>query len=325
MTVVDVNDAAPRFAELPCLADTDERHAWDVWGRDDQIGSLNWLGAQQVAHACTLATSGRVVGLTLPLDEPNPGLFPNRTPYVHTITTTGHGHDDRIDNFFPQFSSQWDGLRHVRYHSHGYWGGRQEEDLDERGDLGIERWARHGMIGRGVLLDVKRHVERNGGQFAPDVRQGITPDLLDEVAAAQNVELRQGDVVIFRTGWTEWYLQLDEARRADLHGSVGRSPTPFACPGLDSKRATAEWLWNHRVTAIASDNVAVEALPVERADGFLHYRMIPLLGLAVGEMWLLGELAEACAELGRYEFLFCAAILNVHGGVGSPANAYAVL
>lgn len=317
--------AGIRFDDLPTLPDSDERHAWDVWGRDDQIGSLNWLGAEQVAHACTLSSAGLVVGLTCPLDEPNPGLFPSRTPYTHTITSTGHGRDDRLDGLYPQFSSQWDGLRHVRYHQHGYWGGRQEEDLDERQELGIERWAHHGMIGRGVLLDVKRYLDERGDPLQPDARRGITPALLDEVAAAEGVDLQQGDIVVMRTGWMEWYLKLPPEHRAALHGSVGRGPEPFACPGLDSRRETAAWLWDNRISAVASDNVAVEALPVRRADGFLHYRMIPLLGIAVGEMWLLGDLAKACSDLGRYEFLLCSAVLNLPGGVGSPANAYAVL
>ena len=52
--------------------------------------------------------------------------------------------------------------------------------------------------------------------------------------------------------------------------------------------------------------------------------MIPLLGLAVGEMFVLDALAEACAADGIYEGLFCAAPLNKVGGSGSPANALAI-
>lgn len=315
----------PSYSELPTLPDSEERHAWDVWGRDDQIGSANWLGPEQVAYASTLVKSGTVVNLTLPLTEPNPGLFPNRTVYQHTITTTGHGRDDRLDGLYPQFGSQWDSLRHVRYRQHGYWGGRQDEEIDRDGLLGVERWAEHGLIGRGVLLDMKAHLEGKGETLAPDVRRGFQPSTLDEVAKAEGVELRRGDLVLVRTGWVGWYRTLDEAKRADMRGSVGREPDPFACPGLESSQEMAAWLWDNRVTAIASDNVAVEALPVVRPGGFFHYRMIPLLGLAVGEMWQLDGLSDACAKAGRYEFLLASAVLNIPGGVGSPANAYAVL
>ena len=51
--------------------------------------------------------------------------------------------------------------------------------------------------------------------------------------------------------------------------------------------------------------------------------MIPLLGLAVGELWALDDLAAACARDGRYECLGSKPI-NLVGGVGTPANATAV-
>jgi hypothetical protein len=106
---------------------------------------------------------------------------------------------------------------------------------------------------------------------------------------------------------------------------VSQGEGALATPGLDGNQSTAAWLWDRGVAAIASDNVAVEALPVDRAAGFLHRRLIPLLGIALGEFWWLRDLAEACRQAGRYEFLLAAAPLYLRGGVGSPANAYAVL
>jgi kynurenine formamidase len=96
------------------------------------------------------------------------------------------------------------------------------------------------------------------------------------------------------------------------------------CPGLDAHRETAAWLWDHRIAAIAADNPAVEAQKVDAAVGFQHRRLIPLLGMALGEFWFLDDLASDCAEDGVYEFMLVAAPLNIPGGVGSPANAYAI-
>jgi hypothetical protein len=53
--------------------------------------------------------------------------------------------------------------------------------------------------------------------------------------------------------------------------------------------------------------------------------LISLLGLTLGELWQLDELADVCAAEGRYSFMLSAPPLNLRGGVGSPANAYAVL
>lgn len=317
--------STPPFHELPLLPESEERHAWDVWGRADELGSVNRLGAEQVLGACRSVTEGKVICLTLPLNEPMPGLFLNRKAYAHSVSRSGHGRDDSVDNFYLQYSSHWDGLQHVRYRQYGYWGGRDEDDLDADGSLGIARWAAHGLFGRGVLLDVVAFQEAAGEPLDPTRRFGLDGPILDRIAEAQGVTLEPGDVLIIRTGWMEWYQSLPQDRRETLLGTVGQGDDALATPGLDGSQATAAWVWDHGLTAIASDNVAVEALPVDRAAGFQHRRLIPLLGVALGEFWWLKQLAEECRRRGRYDFLFAAAPLHLPGGVGSPANAYAVL
>jgi hypothetical protein len=315
----------PAFEDLPTLPGSEERHAWDVWGRGDQLGTVNLIGPEQVRSAAAVVRRGLVVPLSAPLTEPAPGLFPARAGPQHVITKTSHGRDDRLDGFFPQFSSQWDGLRHVRYRQHGFWGGRQDADIDEGGALGIEHWARHGIITRGVLIDAVRYYAERGTGLPPSRWRAFTPGDLDDILEFQGTGLTTGCAVAIRTGWLEWYLTLGSQTRAAMRGSVGRQPDPLQCPGLYAGARTAAWLWDHRVAAVASDNPTVEALPVNRATGFLHYRLIPLLGMPVGELWALGELARACEQTGQYEFMLCSGPLYLPGGVGSPANAYAVL
>jgi len=108
-----------------------------------------------------------------------------------------------------------------------------------------------------------------------------------------------------------------------------------------STRAIVGWIWDHRFSMVAADNLGIEAYPYtadndvtqpgqpvpERGvdhNGGLHRPLLPLLGLAMGEMFALDELAEDCAADGVYEFFFSAKPLNVVGGVGSPANAMAI-
>jgi hypothetical protein len=57
----------------------------------------------------------------------------------------------------------------------------------------------------------------------------------------------------------------------------------------------------------------------------LHRILIPLLGMTIGELWDLDELARACRSRGAFDFLVTAEPLNLPGGVGSPANALAIL
>jgi len=98
--------------------------------------------------------------------------------------------------------------------------------------------------------------------------------------------------------------------------------------GTDAWPAGREWaqlLWDAGAAALAVDNPAVDAMPAERGAPSLHSDVLPLLGLPLGELVDLEELSTACAAEERWEFLFLAVPLLVPGGMGSPANAVAVL
>src|SRR5687768_18415126 len=117
-----------------------------------------------------------------------------------------------------------------------------------------------------------------------------------------------------RTGWTSWYGGLTRTEREAVAG-----PT-FASPGLSGPEALARLLWNLLIAAIAADNPALEVIPpVGMAEGdhdrpfdevFAHLRILPLLGLPIGEMWDLEALAIDCATDGVWEGLLTSAPLN---------------
>ena len=314
----------PTYAQLPVFESTGAHHAWHVFGPGDEIGCLNWLTPESVRSAAAEVTAGDVINLSLPLTIPDPPMVGSRRPMSHHVTRSRLGRDDWLDSFYPQCSSQWDGLQHVRYREYGYWGGRDERTLDE-GALGIDRMARRGIIGRGVLADISDYLDSRSVPVDPTSRMIIGPSLLDEVLAWEGVRLRQGDILLIRTGWMAWYLSLDSARRASLAGSMHSGPGGLDTPGLDPSAASAEWIWDRRLAAVAADNPALEALRVDRSVGFLHKLLIPLLGLPIGEFWNLEDLSRACRERTRYTFFLTSSPLNLPGGVGSPANAYAVL
>jgi kynurenine formamidase len=99
-----------------------------------------------------------------------------------------------------------------------------------------------------------------------------------------------------------------------------------AAPGLSL--TTAGWLHRTEIAAIATDTWGFEVRPNEfdvPAFQPLHQVVIPNLGLTIGEMWNLEELADACAASGRYDFLLSAPPLPITGAVGSPINPVAIL
>ena len=308
--------SSPRYAELPDGCD------WDVL--DTDLGSLALLTAERARHAATLVHRGVTHPLDLPLDVPSPPFFGRQAMRHEVFHLLDNVLDDRLDNFFPQASTQWDGFGHFAHSTRGFFGGRSAEQINT--SAGVLAWAERGIVGRGVLLDVARQVSIPGDE--PFV---VTPALLDETAAAQGVELRDGDICCVRVGWVSWYRTRDQAAREQLSAD-SQSFTDLRTPGLGPGAAIAEWCWDHGVAALAVDNPGVEPFPVTASlpagggvDDTLHTRVLAYLGIPLGEFFDLDALADDCAREQVYEFCFTSAPLGIPGGIGSPPNALAIL
>lgn len=307
----------PSFDELPQLPGIGLRHAWNVFGPDDALGTVNWITPERVVAAARCISTGERISLDLPLNLPDPPLF-GRAPYQHSVIALNRNEmDDRVDSFHLQGSTQWDALNHVRCREHGYWGGRTQDPTEGPNGLGIEQYASHGIAGRGVLLDVAGWQDARGRGYYSFAPIAITAADLEAVARAQDVGLETGDILCIRTGWTRAYRRLDARGRADH----ARAPS-FA--GLHAGEAMARFLWDSHPAALCCDNPAIEVVPGDPAVGSLHRRLLPTLGMALGELFDFEPLADRCRADGRWAFFFVAVPLKLPGGVGSPGNAVAI-
>jgi kynurenine formamidase len=308
----------PRYDELPRYEPLSANHAWGVFGADDQLGTINLLTPQRVAQAAREIQRGQMFNLSLPQNLPDPP-WSARGSYVHHVFSSNRNtQDDYVDNFYLQSSSQWDSLRHIRAREYGFYNGFSGEDAGPGGSkLGINNWADHGITGRGVLLDVARYMERQGTPLTAQEEYAIQPEMLEAVAEAQGSPLQTGDIILLRTGYIGAYLAGSPEDRV-------RFKENRDCPGLSSAEPMARYLWDKHPAAICSDNPAVEQVPGSPSLGYLHRRLIPLLGFALGELFTFETLAEDCARDGRYSCFFIGVPLNIPGGVGSPANAMAI-
>ncbi len=308
--------------------------SWGLFGEDDEVGTINLLTPERIAAAAQLVVKGEVFPLNLELGFLSPPLL-GRRPLRHIIVDQMTGTDDYYDSFYPQATSQWDALAHNCHPEFGYYNGWKRSDITgEPGSrVGIDHWARHGIVGRFVLIDVERDRRERGDPIDMSRRTAVSADELDEVMRRQRVELGTGDILLVRYGWLTWYGSTDQETRDRLgFGAALRddeletSGAFFPAPGLSPEERTAEWLWDHHVAAVAEDTPSLEAMPFDRTSvaGFLHYRVMALLGIAVGELFDLDGLARDCEEDGVYEGLFAAAPLNKVGGSGSTANALAM-
>jgi kynurenine formamidase len=299
---------------------------WGRWGTEDEIGTLNYITPEKIAQACRLVTAGKVFALGIPLQRQGPqsGTRARFNP-IHSmfrdggdqprdaagvVEMQGYGGSDDWIVMPLQCVTQWDSLAHV------FDSGKMYNDRDARlvtssgaAKNSIDK-TKDKIVGRGVLLDVARH------KGVPALRPGaaITVEDLEATAAAQRVEVQSGDILIVRTGHMSTYLAKGSWDHFDLDDSPGVSVH------------TAPWLHAKQVAAIASDNYAVEVRPSELPPfrSPFHICAIPNMGLTLGEIFFLEELAADCAADGRYAFLLVAPPLPVTNAVGTPINPYAM-
>jgi kynurenine formamidase len=309
--------------------------SWQVFGRDDELGTVNLLTPARVTAAARLVRTGRRFNLDYPLNAFDPYPTGTRPATQHHVFANNEFHrDDWLDSFYLQSTSQIDALRHIGHPQHGFYNGLSAEENSESSTrLGIHRWAETGIAGRGVLLDVPRFFSATDRSYDCETTVVLDASTLDAIAAYQGVTWHGGDILLLRTGWAENYVAKSRDERVEFNAR-NRSP------GLAQREEMLRWLWDHQVALVASDTPAVEADPVLESDfrvvgelppdrgvdhsGMLHRPLIGLLGMAMGELWKLDDLAEDCAVDGRYDFFLTAKPLNIVGGVGSPPNALAI-
>jgi kynurenine formamidase len=313
----------PSYDELPVRAGAPAGAAWGVFGDDDEVGTINLLTPERVIAAADSIRSGKVFALNLPINIPDPPLF-TRGKHTHTVKIFPNAEfvlDDFLDNFYPQASSQWDALAHVKHPVHGAYNGIPDNQMTGRGGmrLGIDNLARRGIAGRGVLADVARYYDRVGKSIDFTQAKSIPLDDVQATLEEEGVELQAGDILLIRIGWTKFYLSASDEIKAELAKET-------VVPGIEGSERTARWLWDNHLAAVASDSPALEALPKPAGEEmeFLHFHMLAFFGMPIGEMWNLEGLAEDCAADGNYDFFLTSAPLNIPGGVGSPPNALAI-
>ena len=304
---------------------------------------------------------GRTFCLSLPLDRPGGNaLNPRRHPpvlrptlrgeAVNFLASDGAAPDVLCDDLVImhlQYSTQWDAFSHVggRFDVDGdgvdehvfYNGFRAGQDITGPSDpqdagvrsgmkgestsraakLGVENAAVHGMQGRAVMIDLRAHLG--------DGRTYVGYDELMRVMEADGVEVEQGDMACFHTGFGQRILDMAAPDEDVLHNACA------VLNGRDGK--LLQWITDSGVSALISDNYAVEGLPAQPCDHGhemcsnlpLHEHCLFKNGIPLGELWHLTPLAEYLRAEGRTRFLLTAPPLRLPGAVGSPVTPIATV
>jgi kynurenine formamidase len=176
--------------------------------------------------------------------------------------------------------------------------------------------AATGVQGRGVLVDLAHHL---GADW-----RAVDLATLTDVMTADDVVVEPGDVLLLHTGFATKVLEWD------------RNPDPVQIhrmsPYLDARDpALLEWIATSQIAGLVADNYAVEGLlgkdPDPGRHSFLpiHHLCLFRLGVPLGEMWYLDELATWLRANHRSRFLLTAPPLRLPGAVGSPVTPVATV
>ncbi|KAI7781843.1 hypothetical protein LA080_014333 [Diaporthe eres] len=320
---------APGFDDLPLREGDPPYSAWGLWGIDDNIGTLNWLSQEVVKNAATEIREGLRWELGKPV---TPSFARHKDAFDHSIKPMGCVMDDMI-TFNTQRSTQWDGQRHFAYQKEQLWyNGATRDDVTDletpKARLGINWWHKAGGVaGRGVLIDYWSYAVANGKKYDATRPHAITYDDLmacfqwqQQQQSPEPLELRTGDILLIRSGFHARYAELGPEDERE----VGETWPPAFC-GVHQDARLLRWLWDSHVAAVGGDTPAWEGFPTDEKAGFsFHEVLLAGWGCPIAELLWLEDVAVSCRDRKRWTFFLTSAPLNVHGGVGSPANILAL-
>ncbi len=299
--------------EEEVLAYAESCSNWGRWGAYDQLGTLNLVTAEKRLQASRLVQEGVSVSCSWTISPDLPGETMSQV--LHYMTATGEaGLEAEESGDFMGIAYHGNTITHVDALCHIFSGGKMYNGFPANlvnSESGAEvesvELLAQGVVTRGVLLDIPR---LRGAHYL-DGPDPILPDELEEAERAQGVRVESGDVLLIRTG------HLARCYARELSASDDPRPGPHA--------SCIPW-WRERDIAMLAGDQSNEVFP----SGYggirspNHSIALPHLGLWLIDNANLEDLAEACAQRDRWEFMMVIAPLRFKNATGSPANPLAI-
>jgi kynurenine formamidase len=255
----------------------------------------------------------RCLDLSHPMQKGMP-IHPAHPPFHITLNNRhgditrgcGHSSSNELMVTSTHSSTHIDALCHVSDHGVLY-GEIDAAEQQKGGNLFKSSGAEtiEPIFRRGVLLDVAAVK----GVDALDPAYVVTAGDLEAARAATGAELRQGDVVLVRTGWARFWANAPRFLGIDSAGAPG--------PGVEGGR----WLAQHKPFAVGSDTSAFEVMNHHNITLEVHLILIAQNGIHIIENLDL----EALADSGKAEFAFVSLPLRISGATGSPIRPIALI
>ena len=308
--------------EEEVLAYFEELSNWGRWGEDDQLGTLNFLSDENTRKAVSLVREGRTISCGRTISwEPAPDV--SSTP-IHYMVESGEGwaSGDKVSARPNQAATDFFGLvfhgytiTHIDSLAHFFWkgkmyNGRPAHLISTSRGATVEsvELVKDGIMARGVLVDVPLirgidWVERG---------EGVMPE---DILAAEDrcgFRIQEGDVLLIRTG---------NLHRRNVEGAV--NPREAGSPAC---QAACLPLFHERSVAVMGSDTGNDVMPSQYVSMShpVHQVGITAMGLWILDNPNLEELAEACKQRNRWEFLISINPLRLYNTTGSPVNPVAI-
>lgn len=283
------------------------------WGPDDEIGNANLINAESVLKAASLVKTGNVYSLGVTIDSTTPAFPPRGMNITVVQPDQQHGgqpyenmtyNDDLIAGWFG-IGSQLDGLGHIGDPHGMYYNCNHSTEfaaVTGLGKLGIEKVPP--LVARGIVLDMAGHF---GVEFM-DAGEMFTVEDVKAVEEKQNTPVREGDVVLFHTGWTDAKLEAE--------------PDVWVAAEPGQSEAVAVYLAEKNVVAAGADTWGLDVVPpeVEGRPFQGHVTLLQENGIYILETMNTGPLVRD----GVHEFLFVLGQAKVRGAVQMYINPIAI-
>jgi len=285
------------------------------WGDDDQKGTLNHLSSRKTLQAVDLVSEGVTVSCAIPVSFTASPDVP-RTPQ-HFMVSAGDTYrqgesEDRqvaIDYFGMVFHGST--VTHIDSLAHFFWDGKtyngRPSSVVSTAEGATEfdvMAASGGIVTRGVLVDAPLLrgvdiIERGDGVGVADI---------EAAEREHGVTVETGDVLLLRTGQLGRRAASGPVDAA-VEGSAG--PSPEILPLLHERE----------VAVMGSDTGNdISPNPYARFTNPVHQVGIVGMGLWILDNAWLDDLADACRERGKWEFMISVLPLKLPGVTGSPVN-----
>ena len=294
---------------------------WGRWGEDDQLGCLNLITPAKRVQAASLVKDGVAVSCARDISTE---MAPDVSYQVQRyMADSGEGRDTdsperqatrRGAAEFVGMVFHGTTITHIDALSHYSWQGQMYNGKPaslvtsrEGAQTHSIEAASDGIVTRGVLLDIARLHDVDW--LSPDVP--VMPEDLEAAERLEGVHVEEGDILLVRTG---------QFRKRQVLG-----PVPLTEPMTACQVACAPWLKERGVAMLGTDTSNdVRPHPYSSLPSPMHIVCLVSLGLWLIDNANLEELAEACRQRGRYEFMLAMGPLRLRNVTGSPVNPVAV-